>query len=59
MKKFKVKDLKLRLQNIPDDMDVVVGWQFENVLQADVKTIRINGTPITAFQLISDPDLVD
>jgi hypothetical protein len=59
MKKLKVKDLKKALENVPDDMDVVYGWQFNAILQARVDTVSINGEKTTAFQLIDDPDLID
>lgn len=51
-----IENLKNLIEDLPDDMDIVIGWAFHDVLNAEVKTIKMNGKPITAFQLVDDLD---
>lgn len=56
---MKIKELKKVIKNLPDKMDVVYGWQFNDVLHASVETQKINGKSVTALRIIDDPDLID
>lgn len=56
MKKLTVGKLKELLKDVPDNMEVVLGWQFASVKQAQVKTITINGAKKTGFELSRDED---
>lgn len=49
-----VKELKQLIEDAPDEMEVVIGWQLHSIESAQVQATRLNGRPVTNFQIMPD-----